>query len=107
MGPLHYYEQWMPDFMKGLASGIEKNRSLVTDAMKDVQLSMQLDTSSLKAASELNKADFAGITGMMAQLIELMSTGMDIYFDDREWAGKLAPTINTELGRIAKGAAYR
>ncbi len=107
VGPLHYYEQWMPDFMKGLASGIEKNRSLVTDAMKDVQLSMQLDTSSLKAASELNKADFAGITGMMAQLIELMNTGMDIYFDDREWAGKLAPTINTELGRIAKGAAYR
>ena len=106
-GPLHYYEDWMPDFMQGLATGIEKSRGLVTDAMKDVQMSLQLDTSSLKNASDPSKTDFAGITGMLTQLIQVMSAGQDIYFDNREWAGKLAPAINNELGRIAKEAAYR
>ena len=106
-GPLHYYEDWMPDFMQGLATGIEKSRGLVTDAMKDVQMSLQLDTSSLKDASNPSKTDLAGITGMLTQLIQVMSAGQDIYFDNREWAGKLAPAINNELGRIAREAAYR
>ena len=44
---------------------------------------------------------------MLAQLIQVMSAGQEIYFDNREWAGKLAPAINTELGKIAKEAAYR
>lgn len=106
-GPLHYYEEWMPDFMKGLATGIKKSQGLVADAMKDVQMDMQLDTSSMKPANNLNKTDITGITGMLAQLIQVMSAGQEIYFDNREWAGKLAPAINTELGRIAKEAAYR
>ena len=106
-GPLHYYEEWMPDFMKGLATGIEKSQGLVADAMKDVQMDMQLDTSSMKPANSLNKTDITGITGMLAQLIQVMSAGQEIYFDNREWAGKLAPAINNELGRIAKEAAYR
>ena len=106
-GPLHYYEEWMPDFMKGLATGIEKSQGLVADAMKDVQMDMQLDTSSMKPANNLNKTDITGITGMLAQLIQVMSAGQEIYFDNKEWAGKLAPAINTELGRIAKEAAYR
>lgn len=29
-GPLTDYESWMPDFMGGLAKGIEKSRGLVT-----------------------------------------------------------------------------
>ena len=106
-GPLHYYEEWMPDFMKGLATGIEKSQGLVADAMKDVQMDMQLDTSSMKPANNLNKTDITGITGMLAQLIQVMSAGQEIYFDNGEWAGKLAPAINNELGRIAKEAAYR
>lgn len=107
VGPLHYYEEWMPDFMKGLAEGIKKSKSLVADAMKDVQMSMQLDTSSMKAANNPSKTDFAGIMGMLTQLIQVMKAGHDIYFDDREWAGKLTPAIDTELGKIAKEAAYR
>ena len=35
-GPLADYETWMPDFMKGLASGMEKNWNLVEKAVKDV-----------------------------------------------------------------------
>ena len=39
-GPLADYETWMPDFMKGLASGIEKNRNLVEKAVRDVASDM-------------------------------------------------------------------
>ena len=39
-GPLSDYEKWMPDFMKGLAGGIEKSRSLVEKAVKDVASDM-------------------------------------------------------------------
>lgn len=35
VGPLRDYEKWMPDFMKGLASGIENNAWRVQDALKD------------------------------------------------------------------------
>lgn len=36
VGPLHEYEDWMPDMMKGLASGITKNRWRVIDAISDL-----------------------------------------------------------------------
>ena len=42
-GPLADYETWMPDFMKGLAGGIEKkNRNLVEKAVRDVASDMVL-----------------------------------------------------------------
>lgn len=34
--PLTDYEDWMPDFMQGLADGIEKSRSLIRGAVSDV-----------------------------------------------------------------------
>ena len=41
-GPLTDYESWMPDFMQGLATGIEKNRNVVQRAMRDVAGDMDL-----------------------------------------------------------------
>ena len=40
VGPLTDYEDWMPDFMKGLANGIDKSKSMVADAMKSVASDM-------------------------------------------------------------------
>ena len=40
VGPLTDYEEWMPDFMKGLANGIDKSKSMVADAMKGVASDM-------------------------------------------------------------------
>ena len=40
VGPLTDYEDWMPDFMKGLANGIDKSKSMVADAMKGVASDM-------------------------------------------------------------------
>lgn len=106
-GPLHYYEEWMPDFMNGLADGIRKSQSVITDAMKDVQTSLTLETGAIKIPQGTDKSDIAGITNMLGQLLQVLAAGHDIYFDNKEWAGRLAPAINAELGRIQKEAAYR
>ena len=39
-GPLTDYESWMPDFMKGLAKGIEHSRGIIKSAMKNVSADM-------------------------------------------------------------------
>jgi len=57
-GPLTDYEKWMPDFMKGLASGIEKSRGMITKAMDDVSSDMILNPSVTPA--------FAGVGGVTA-----------------------------------------
>jgi hypothetical protein len=45
-GPLTDYETWMPDFMNGLAKGIEKSKNIVTSAISslsaDMSVGMQL-----------------------------------------------------------------
>ncbi len=44
-GPLTDYESWMPDFMKGLAKGIEDSKSMVAKAMDGVAADMVLNPS--------------------------------------------------------------
>ena len=42
-GPLTDYESWMPDFMSGLADGIEKSRGMVTKKMEKLTDTMNLE----------------------------------------------------------------
>ena len=51
-GPLTDYESWMPDFMKGLAKGIEDSKSMVAKAMDGVAADMILNPSA--AVQEIN-----------------------------------------------------
>ena len=44
-GPLTDYESWMPDFMKGLAKGIEDSKSMVAKAVNGVAADMVLNPS--------------------------------------------------------------
>ncbi|EOS25979.1 phage tail tape measure protein, TP901 family, core region [Lachnospiraceae bacterium 3-1] len=44
-GPLTDYESWMPDFMKGLAKGIEDSKSMVAKAVGGVAADMVLNPS--------------------------------------------------------------
>lgn len=43
-GSLTDYESWMPDFMDGLASGIDKNKFKVTDSLKSMTNDMKLNS---------------------------------------------------------------
>lgn len=66
-GPLADYETWMPDFMKGLAGGIEKNRNLVEKAVRDVASDMVV--SPKVNGMEYGYADGAFSGGSMSDLI--------------------------------------
>ena len=56
-GPLTDYESWMPDFMKGLAEGIDKSKKYVEKAVDNVAQAMQLTMD-----SDLNYS-LSGISG--------------------------------------------
>ena len=73
-GPLADYETWMPDFMKGLASGIEKNRNLVEKAVKDVASDMVI--SPKVNGMEYGYTDGAFSGGNMSDLISGISSAV-------------------------------
>ena len=60
-GPLTDYESWMPDFMQGLAKGINKSKHLVSDAMKGVASDMVISPS-------MSTPDLAMSNGMVSPL---------------------------------------
>ena len=45
VGPLHYYEKWMPDMMRGLAGGIYDNMGLIKNAVNAVSETMSSEFS--------------------------------------------------------------
>lgn len=47
VGPLHYYEEWMPDFMKGMAKGIETNTPGLISKIKNLAESMNVSMQQL------------------------------------------------------------
>lgn len=57
-GPLTDYESWMPDFMKGLAKGIEDSKSMVAKAMNGVAADMVLNPSA--AVQEISVSGNSG-----------------------------------------------
>lgn len=73
-GPLADYETWMPDFMKGLASGIEKNQNLVEKAVRDVASDMVL--SPKVNGMEYGYTDGALSGGNMSDLISGISSAV-------------------------------
>ena len=89
-GPLKDYESWMPDFMKGLASGIEKNKQLVTNAVRGLSADMVLSpTANIAAAG-------AGIGGGMSQVINInLNASISSDLDIRHVAEKLGQELQT------------
>lgn len=58
-GPLTDFENWMPDFMKGMAEGIRKNRPLIAKAISGVADVMNLK----KALPDMNANLTASVQG--------------------------------------------
>ena len=56
-GPLTDFESWMPDFMSGLAEGIEKSRGMVKAAVNSVAADMVV-------SPQMAVADGSVMTGM-------------------------------------------
>lgn len=78
-GPLTDYESWMPDFMSGLAKGIEKGKSMVTKAVdglaSDMVISPQVATSGYTNShnATVSTEGIAGITSAIADAFSKMN----------------------------------
>ena len=74
-GPLTDYESWMPDFMSGLAKGIENSKSMVAKAMDGVAADMVVnpqisttDTSGILSGASAGDT-LAGITTAITEAL--------------------------------------
>lgn len=84
-GPLTDYESWMPDFMKGLAQGIEKSKGMVRKAMEgvaqDMVISPKVSTADMALAGggSVSSADLSSLVGAIREgLSGVSGNGGDI-----------------------------
>lgn len=107
-GPLRDYETWMPDFMSGLAEGIKNSQHLVTDAMTGLAGNMTIATEGISLTGE--GYSITGIDDMckiMRQYLPYLAAGTNIRLETGELVGVLAPSLNSEFGKIAIREAQR
>ena len=71
-GPLTDYESWMPDFIGGLAQGIERSRGMIQNAMKGLAGDMVL-TPALAGAGAGGAAANTGAADLIAAMRESLS----------------------------------
>ena len=43
---------------------------------------------------------FSDVSGILERYLPYLAAGHEMYFDKKEWAGRLAPSMNVELGKI-------
>ena len=78
-GPLTDYESWMPDFMSGLAKGIEKSKNMVTKAVdglaSDMVISPHVATAGYTNShnATITTDGIAGITSAIAEAVGKMN----------------------------------
>jgi TP901 family phage tail tape measure protein len=76
-GPLTDYESWMPDFMEGLAKGIEKSKGLVADAMdgvaEDMVINPKVSAEMTGSDSQTDAGQGASISGLTAAITDAIS----------------------------------
>lgn len=75
-GSLTDYESWMPDFMGGLAKGIEKSRGMIQDAVNNVAGDMVVSqkvssnmAGSTEMSSTVNGTGIAGLASVITDAI--------------------------------------
>lgn len=112
-GPLREYEQWMPDFVKGLANGINRNAYLVERATSNLASKMTIDNLVGNVDSALMGLN-AGINNsinpqinpnityeqnynMMAKAMTEALNGMEVELDDRQVGSFVKKTVTDEI----------
>lgn len=123
-GPLRNYEQWMPDFMRGLANGIDDNSNLVYAAtgrlaagmqsalsvpalgIGDVNGSMSLDASSVGEAQMNANQAMADVfwQGCMAVVQAINNKDMSVSIGD-DTIGRAASRYERKQS-VINGGAY-
>lgn len=79
-GPLTEYESWMPDFMEGLAKGIEKSKGVVAKAVEGVSQDMVINpnvnatSAAMENTSNSSAQNTASIVGAIREVFANMNT---------------------------------
>jgi len=74
-GPLTDYEKWMPDFMKGLAKGIEDSKGMVTKAMDSLSADMTINPqvngmqAAMAGGGRVSSADLSGLVSAIKDAV--------------------------------------
>lgn len=74
-GPLTDYESWMPDFMKGLANGIEKSKGMVTKAMDSLSADMVINPQvngtqmAMAGGGAVSSSDLSGLVSAIREAV--------------------------------------
>lgn len=77
-GPLIDYERWMPDFMKGLAQGIEKSKGLVKQAVEGVAADMVISPKvSAMETAQMQVSSMDSIRKMVSGIQEMFAGMQD------------------------------
>lgn len=106
-GPLADYESWMPDFMGGLAKGIEKSRGLVQKAIGDVSADMVVSPNVSGGASmteTINRSEQNGaLVSLLGEYLPYLPklAEMKMVTDTGALVGQLAPQMDERLGVMA------
>ena len=77
-GPLTDYESWMPDFIGGLAKGIEKSRGIIEQAMQGVTSDMVINPKVMAASGGYSGSAFSSgdlISGINTALTTVLAGG--------------------------------
>ena len=103
-GPLTDYESWMPDFMKGLAKGIEDSKRMVAKAMDGVAADMVLNPSAVVQEISVSGNGTGGSTqggSINGPLIEVKEMNVRSEEDIRKISQQLYRQL--QQGRRANG----
>ena len=79
-GPLTDYESWMPDFMKGLAKGIEDSKGMVTKAMDSLSADMVINPqvngmqAAMAGGGTVSSADLSGLVSAIRDAVSGVNT---------------------------------
>lgn len=83
VGPLTDYESWMPDFIDGMAKGIDNNKYKLVDAVQGMASDMRIGVPTLSAPAlknvgtynqqvQTNTESNGNLIGLLTQLVESM-----------------------------------
>ena len=117
-GPLHDYETWMPDFMEGLAKGINQSKKIVTDAVSKLSAEMAItpdipDTlqgvnqalGTVNVGSTSSNADIiSAVNDLSNRMIDIMSqyfpqfANQQLVMDTGTLVGEIATKMDDRLG---------
>ena len=75
-GPLTDYESWMPDFIGGLAKGIEKSQSMIDKAMQGITGDMVISPKVLAADGAITAGTVSGNGDLLTGIRNTINTAL-------------------------------